>query len=520
MNDAGFSRFRVAAETPLNLIIEASPVRSAPPWSPTPCARDPRRAAAGTVHAPCSDTPAPRHECCSPECWRSHSRAARSPWSSRSISEVATAGAVPGSVIVWPLARDRRRRTRRLICHSIHRPAGCAALRARPDALAAGEPALRPRSPTRSRRSSPIRGVAPHRTTASVWIDGWGEVLAHEPDLALAPASNEKIFTAMGALAVLGADARLTTEIRLSTNGDLVVVGGGDATLTSSGPHSVAVLADQVRANGVGNVPGALVVDETRHDGARRAECVAGLADPHLHRPALGVRGRPQSLARRPRVPRRSRARECGPLRRRAGGTWHRGGRSDCLRGHTRRRNRRRLPRLRRRWARWCSDLLQRSDNQIADLLLKEIGHAAPGTGSMADGFGATTKALGAALHPADRHRRRRLGTEPGERPVGAGVAYDPPGRAVVSRGGRRSSTGFRSRAVRARWRRGFAERQQRPTCAPKTGTIIGGTALSGYGTTAGGRAFVFSVVVNGPGAEASAGAIDALVVALAREAG
>ena len=48
-----------------------------------------------------------------------------------------------------------------------------------------------------------------------------------------APASNEKIFTAMGALAVLGADARLTTEVRLTAGGDLVVVGGGDATLTA-----------------------------------------------------------------------------------------------------------------------------------------------------------------------------------------------------------------------------------------------------------------------------------------------
>jgi D-alanyl-D-alanine carboxypeptidase len=49
------------------------------------------------------------------------------------------------------------------------------------------------------------------------------------------------------------------------------VVGGGDATIRSDGPHSVAALADQVRANGVGRMLGALVVDETRHDGQRRA---------------------------------------------------------------------------------------------------------------------------------------------------------------------------------------------------------------------------------------------------------
>jgi D-alanyl-D-alanine carboxypeptidase/D-alanyl-D-alanine-endopeptidase (penicillin-binding protein 4) len=49
-----------------------------------------------------------------------------------------------------------------------------------------------------------------------------------------------------------------------------------------------------------------------------------------------------------------------------------------------------------------------------------------------------------------------------------------------------------------------------------KTGTIIGGAALSGTGTTASGRAFVFSVIVNGPCAGSSAGAIDGLIAAIA----
>jgi D-alanyl-D-alanine carboxypeptidase/D-alanyl-D-alanine-endopeptidase (penicillin-binding protein 4) len=49
-----------------------------------------------------------------------------------------------------------------------------------------------------------------------------------------------------------------------------------------------------------------------------------------------------------------------------------------------------------------------------------------------------------------------------------------------------------------------------------KTGTLIGGAALTGIGTTAAGRAFVFSIVVNGPHAETSADAIDALVAAVA----
>jgi D-alanyl-D-alanine carboxypeptidase/D-alanyl-D-alanine-endopeptidase (penicillin-binding protein 4) len=53
-----------------------------------------------------------------------------------------------------------------------------------------------------------------------------------------------------------------------------------------------------------------------------------------------------------------------------------------------------------------------------------------------------------------------------------------------------------------------------------KSEKIIGGAALSGFGTTTGGRAFVFSVVVNGPGADAGADAIDALVAAVARDVG
>src|SRR5918994_6169349 len=137
----------------------------------------------------------------------------------------------------------------------------------------------------------------------------------------------------------------------------------------------------------------------------------------------------------------------------------------------------------------------------------------------MANGFGATTLALTPLCVPL------------------AGVADDGSG---LSRGNARSARGWRVmlQAARAQpwWptladglplagRSGTLAGRFHGTAAEanvraKTGTIIGGTALSGYGTTAGGRAFVFSVVVNGPGAEKSAGAIDALVAAVTREVG
>ncbi|MGH8984301.1 MAG: D-alanyl-D-alanine carboxypeptidase, partial [Acidimicrobiia bacterium] len=104
----------------------------------------------------------------------------------------------------------------------------------------------------------------------SVWIDGYGEI-ARQPDLALLPASNQKLFTAMGALAVLGPDTRLTTEVRATPDGGLAIVAGGDPTITGDGPHSLDALAAQVRAAGITTVAGPLLVDESRHDAARRA---------------------------------------------------------------------------------------------------------------------------------------------------------------------------------------------------------------------------------------------------------
>jgi serine-type D-Ala-D-Ala carboxypeptidase/endopeptidase (penicillin-binding protein 4) len=360
--------------------------------------------------------------------------------------------------------------------------------------------------------------VAPHRASVSVWLDGRGEVLAHHPDQALAPASNEKIFTTMGALSVLGAEARLTTEVRLTTAGDLVVVGGGDATLTAAGPHSVASLADQVRAHGVGHVPGALIVDETRHDGGRRATGwqdwqiptytgplsafmvddnrwradPAFVADPALANADLLRR----ALADRGIVVRGPTVYAAAPVR----GTVVASLASAPVGVLVR-------------------EMLGRSDNQIADLLMKEVGHAATGKGSMASGFAATTAALATLCIPL------------------AGNADDGSG---LSRANARSAREWRTMLQAARsqpwWpalvdglplagRSGTLAGRFDGTAAEanvrgKTGTILGGAALSGFGTTAGGRAFVFSVVVNGPGADASADAIDAFVAAVARDVG
>jgi D-alanyl-D-alanine carboxypeptidase/D-alanyl-D-alanine-endopeptidase (penicillin-binding protein 4) len=97
----------------------------------------------------------------------------------------------------------------------------------------------------------------------------------HGASVGVVPASTTKVFTAAAALHVLGPTARFTTRVVASgalaagvLRGDLVVVGGGDPTLTSRTapasyprPARLADLARRVRAAGVRRVTGALVVD-------------------------------------------------------------------------------------------------------------------------------------------------------------------------------------------------------------------------------------------------------------------
>ncbi len=117
-----------------------------------------------------------------------------------------------------------------------------------------------------------------------VQLDGV-EVGAHNPDLPVIPASNQKLLVAAAALEALGPDHVFTTEVRGGPvnggvlAGDLYLVGGGDPLLTTDdypaaqingypvlNATSLDTLADSVAAAGITHVDGNLVADGSRYD--------------------------------------------------------------------------------------------------------------------------------------------------------------------------------------------------------------------------------------------------------------
>jgi D-alanyl-D-alanine carboxypeptidase/D-alanyl-D-alanine-endopeptidase (penicillin-binding protein 4) len=130
--------------------------------------------------------------------------------------------------------------------------------------------------------------VARQSGTTCLTVSSSGRtVYTHGPDVALVPASIEKLFTAVAALEVLGPDHRLRTRVVAAAEpvagvvaGDLWLVGGGDPLLATDSylarfrrQPQIATdaegLADAVVAAGVTRVAGAVVGDESRFDSTR-----------------------------------------------------------------------------------------------------------------------------------------------------------------------------------------------------------------------------------------------------------
>lgn len=132
---------------------------------------------------------------------------------------------------------------------------------------------------------SPFLASLNDRSCAAVSVDGQS-IGNRNADRVVIPASTQKLPVAAAALELLGADFRYTTRVVSASSpvdgvidGDLYLVGGGDPLLSSdwyptsnlernavTSPTSFDTLADRVVAAGVTAVRGSVVGDGTRYD--------------------------------------------------------------------------------------------------------------------------------------------------------------------------------------------------------------------------------------------------------------
>lgn len=353
--------------------------------------------------------------------------------------------------------------------------------------------------------ASPLWGDV--ERSVSVWIDGYGEVLATDADRALLPASNQKIYTALGVALTLDPAARLTTAVYRQGE-DLLLVASGDPTLRDTGPHSLTALAEQVAAADAGPYE-SLILDVSAFEAAATAPgwldyqlpayvgpMSAFMVDDNRHRTDA-------AFVRDPAV-------ENGRLfidRLQEAGVWivdevAIGGLDDGeLVAEVA------SPTV----AELVDVMMTASDNEVAESLLRWVGDGSTTggteridglldewclglTGIAGDGSG-----LGRASWRSAREWRRLL-------QVAADRPFGPDLRDAMPVAGRTGTLADRFTGTPAAGR-----------VEAKTGSIIGGRSLSGYATTAEGREVVFSIVINGDADQARVArdAIDGLVNAV-----
>jgi len=357
----------------------------------------------------------------------------------------------------------------------------------------------------------------------SLWIEGYGEVIARNPDLRLRPASLQKLLTAMTALEVIGPSTELATVVATTglaaggvLDGDIYLVGGGDPLLASGGEHSLQTLAAAVRQAGVVRVTGRVVVDETRYDGLRTVRAWGGMPVPTW----VG------SLS--PLLVDRNAYRADWPFIANPGiangglfvtaldnagvivaGDVANGATPDGAASITSLRS---AP-----VAALVAEMLTESDNTIAEILVKEIGYRTSGVGSTAAGVRAmATTAEALCLS------RSILQQD------GSGLSH---GNARSARDWRRLLQAAQGRpwwdelvaGLAIAGETGTLEHRFLDTAAAgnlraKTGSIDGLRSLCGVMATAGGRRVFFAAIVDADEPAPPMAAIDDLLVAIAED--
>ncbi len=333
-----------------------------------------------------------------------------------------------------------------------------------------------------------------------------GEVLfRHRDSLALAPASNEKLFSTAAALLRFGASGTLATTLRATPGaeidadgvlrGDLYLVGGGDPTLGDAG---LAALADQLVARGVERIDGGVIGDESLFDTLRGGPDSAYRPDGDLGGwltalswrhgragaagPAKGAATKLAALlkARKVTYERKPRA---GKLSAVSGGGVAATEDAEPLATFT-------SPSI----ATLIAQTNIPSENFYAEMLIKALGARFGAGGTTTAGLAVTRAQLATfGIHPrlADgsglsrtNHTTARQIVRLLERMAGQDNAATWAASLPVA--GRSGTLRQRMRGTAAAGR-----------CAAKTGTLIGVSALSGYCTSTGGVRVAFSFIEN-----------------------
>ena len=348
-------------------------------------------------------------------------------------------------------------------------------------------------------------GFADVEVGLSVWVEGLGEIAVHQPDLQLEPASNQKILVALAANSMFELDERLTTSFeRVGT--DLVIRAAADPSISLGRLHAaldvvattntsfdrlvldVSAFPQAPRAAGwedwqipryVGPLS-SFMIDNNRWTGSDAMVTNPDRVNSELIIALLGDRGvQVDSLeiaSDAPEVGELITTIESPPI-------------GDLV-----------------------QTMLLSSDNQHADLLLMELGRRDAEIGTLANGAAAINSALEA-----------RCAQVEGDIDDGSGLSRDnqrsarafvdalvslhdtPEGELLRSQ----LPVGGVSGTLASRFGGSSSGRVQ-----AKTGTIIGGRSLTGWGTMSDGSDAIFSLIVNGEpeAAHASLGAMDALV--------
>jgi D-alanyl-D-alanine carboxypeptidase/D-alanyl-D-alanine-endopeptidase (penicillin-binding protein 4) len=328
------------------------------------------------------------------------------------------------------------------------------------------------------------------------------------------PASNEKLVTAVAALAELGARTRVHTAVAAVgepsgggvVHGSLYLVGGGDPTLSSS---DIVRLARSVKAAGIRRVTGSIVGDETLWDARRDAPgWKAGfLGDecPPLSALTLernnGGRSATRAAASLLRALRRAGVRVAGSVR---SGRAPAGAAPIAVDAS---------PRI----DTMLRTMGKRSDNFTAEMLLKAVGASAYGRGTTAGGARRARQAL------------RDLGLSLAGTRVVDGSGLSGKDRTTTGLLARLLAAASRAPSIAGPLRRSLSIAGRDGTLAgrmitgpargvvrAKTGTLNVSSALSGYAGP-----YAFSVIVNGRAVNHSAAHAlqDRIAQYLAREA-